>query len=105
MAASRQELEAILSHPLSTLEQKAEAEKLLSTDSKPTSEFQLYCDLAGFDSTAEILARHARGWADPVQRHKSFEMLRESWKTNSRGMKSFSLERENLPQERRGYDK
>jgi len=103
---TKTEIQAIIDNPLSTPEQRADAQTLLDKmtgSTEPPSEFRLYCDLAGFDLDAESLARHARGFPDAKMRHECFEASRASWKNNPKGMKSFTLEREMLPQERRNY--
>jgi hypothetical protein len=91
--ATKQELERLVADPLATEEQRQQARALLIKLTNTN-------DPAGFDATAESLAIAARGFGDAT-RHELFELLRESWRNNSVGMRSFTVERENLPQERK----
>jgi hypothetical protein len=91
------ELNEIISSPTSTASQKNTAQSLIDAQS-PVS-----VQSGEFDSNAEMLASHIRGFADPKFRAQCFSGEREKSVNGSVWLKSFTPEREALRAKRRVY--
>jgi len=89
---TRHEIQAIIDNQFSTPEQRANAEKLLATQS-PSTEINL----------PEWWANLARSDANPTRRAKKFADLRERYKNNPEALACFTAEREALKAKRAVY--
>lgn len=92
---TKSELQRVIESPLSTEQQKADAEKLLNAMNDTDSE--------GYDWAAEMLAKSIRLFASPETRHTFFEIQRKTYSKNPVGLRSYTSEREMLRAKRNVY--